>query len=335
METKNLPEVNDTTADVAGTTSVSSIDDLLSNNLIKTEFFNTIEKFVNEMDIAFDYISKDLILQMRQYIEKLKVDENELKACINNVLDIFKNNDAKLAQLALSNNKIKTKEFDILNEKKLLGDLLDLSIFKEENKNTKKIICKYLYNMYMSSVILSFTFDETKSIESLGQELSTYFEQIQTQYNKANGTNGVDNGTGVSNGTSSKNKKFRHKNQSNTGNLEGMEGMDEIMNSLFANKDLMNIASEFTQDIQKQNINPMMMLGSLMSGKPNKQVTNLINQISGKLEKKISTGELDKSIFEEQANNIMSTLKNTNLTSQLPVLNTILETSERELKNRK
>jgi hypothetical protein len=69
METKNLPEMNDTTtdvADVAGTTSVPSIDNLLSNNLIKTEFFNTIEKFVNEMDIAFDYISKDLILQMRQ-----------------------------------------------------------------------------------------------------------------------------------------------------------------------------------------------------------------------------------------------------------------------------
>jgi len=292
-------------------------------NMIKMELIKTLEKFVNEMDVAFDYISKDTISQMQQYIEKLKNDDDELKVYINDILTNFKNHDAKLSQLALSNSKIKSKEFDILNNKKILGSLLDLSVFKDENKNTKKIICKYLYNMYMSSVILNFTFDDSMSMENLGKELSTYFEQIQTQYNSSTSNENKDK------------KKTRRIHKTQDMQMENLNGMDELMNSLFANKDLMNIANEFTQDIQKQNINPMMMLGSLMSGKPNKQITNLINQISGKLEKKISSGELDQSVFEQQANNLMNTLKNSELTSQLPVLNTILETSENQLKNQK
>jgi hypothetical protein len=316
METKNLSENEIVKEEVENVSKDAG-------NLIKNELLNTVNKFVNELDIAFEYINKDKITEIRKYIEKLKDDDEELKNLVNNVLDNFKGCESKLGFLSLSNGKIKNKEFDILDNKVILGGLLNLSIFKEENKNTKKIICKYLYNMYMSSVILKFSFDDNLSLNSLNQELSNYFDVIKEQHNVTTQQNESGSGSG-----SNKKKSRRVKPGSGLSDMGNIEGVDDIMNSLFANKDLVNIANEFTKDIQKQNINPMMMLGSLMSGKPDKQITNLINQISGKLERKISTGELDKAVFEQQANNLMNTLKNSNITSQLPVLNTILENSD-------
>lgn len=167
-------------------------------------------------------------------------------------------------------------------------------------------------------MILQFSFDDNLSLESLSQDLSSYFNVIQDQYKNIN----QDTGSG-----SSGKKGIRRANKVNN-QMPQLEGVDDIMNTLFANQDMMKIASEFTNDIQKQNIDPMMMLGSLMSGKPNKQITNLINQISGKLEQKLVSGELDKGVFEQQATNLMNTLKNSNITSQLPVLNTILENND-------
>lgn len=321
METKNLSE-NELKQNVVDESEHKNNEE--SNNMIKVELLNTLDKFVNELDIAFDYIPKDTIMQIKKYIKKIKDDDKELKLLVDNILETFKSCESKLAFLSLSNGKVKTKEFDILNEKVVFGNLLNLSLFKEENKNTKKIICKYIYNMYMSSVILKFSFSDNLSLDSLNQELSNYFNIIKEQHSQQSQQNQQ---TGSE---SSKKKNIRRlqKGDADIANLANLEGMDDIMNSLFANKDLVNIASEFTQDIQKQNINPMMMLGSLMSGKPDKKITDLIGQISGKLEKKLISGELDKGVFEQQASNLMNTLKTSNITSQLPVLNTILENSD-------
>lgn len=320
METKNLSEnkLKETQLD-----HEPEHIDKEPNNLIKTELLNTLDKFVNELDIAFDYVTKDNIIQIKKYIKKLKGNDEELKLLVDNILETFKSCESKLAFLSLSNGKVKTKEFDILNDKVIFGNLLNLSVFKDENKNTKKIICKYIYNMYMSSVILKFSFSDNLSLDSLNQELSNYFNVIKEQHTNTSAstsTNSSDNNK----------KKSIRRPEKNGGipDIANLEGMDDIMNSLFANKDLVNIASEFTEDIQKQNINPMMMLGSLMSGKPDKKITELISQISGKLEKKLISGELDKDIFEQQASNLMNTLKTSNITSQLPVLNTILENSD-------
>lgn len=322
METKNLSENELEQNCVEDNSEHKEIQE--PNNLIKTELLNTLDKFVNELDIAFDYVTKDTIMEIKKYINKIKVSDEELKSLVDDILENFKSCESKLAFLSLSNGKIKTKEFDILDNKTVFGNLLNLSLFKEENKNTKKIICKYIYNMYMSSVILKFSFSDNLSLDSLNQELSKYFNVIKEQHNQQNNTVQQSGSEG------NKKKPIRRlpKGNPDMTNMANLEGMDDIMNSLFANKDLVNIASEFTSDIQRQNINPMMMLGSLMSGKPDKKITELINQISNKLERKLNSGELDKEVFEQQASNLMNTLKTSNITSQLPVLNTILENSD-------
>ena len=322
METKNLSENELKQNCVEDNSEHKEIQE--PNNLIKTELLNTLDKFVNELDIAFEYVTKDTIMEIKKYINKIKVSDEELKSLVDDILENFKSCESKLAFLSLSNGKIKTKEFDILDNKTVFGNLLNLSLFKEENKNTKKIICKYIYNMYMSSVILKFSFSDNLSLDSLNQELSKYFNVIKEQHNQQNNTVQQSGSEG------NKKKPIRRlpKGNPDMTNMTNLEGMDDIMNSLFANKDLVNIASEFTSDIQRQNINPMMMLGSLMSGKPDKKITELINQISNKLERKLNSGELDKEVFEQQASNLMNTLKTSNITSQLPVLNTILENSD-------
>lgn len=322
METKNLSENELEQNCVEDNSEHKEIQE--PNNLIKTELLNTLDKFVNELDIAFEYVTKDTIMEIKKYINKIKVSDEELKSLVDDILENFKSCESKLAFLSLSNGKIKTKEFDILDNKTVFGNLLNLSLFKEENKNTKKIICKYIYNMYMSSVILKFSFSDNLSLDSLNQELSKYFNVIKEQHNQQNNTVQQSGSEG------NKKKPIRRlpKGNPDMTNMANLEGMDDIMNSLFANKDLVNIASEFTSDIQRQNINPMMMLGSLMSGKPDKKITELINQISNKLERKLNSGELDKEVFEQQASNLMNTLKTSNITSQLPVLNTILENSD-------
>lgn len=322
METKNLSENELEQNCMEDNSEHKEIQE--PNNLIKTELLNTLDKFVNELDIAFDYVTKDTIMEIKKYINKIKVSDEELKSLVDDILENFKSCESKLAFLSLSNGKIKTKEFDILDNKTVFGNLLNLSLFKEENKNTKKIICKYIYNMYMSSVILKFSFSDNLSLDSLNQELSKYFNVIKEQHNQQNNTVQQSGSEG------NKKKPIRRlpKGNPDMTNMANLEGMDDIMNSLFANKDLVNIASEFTSDIQRQNINPMMMLGSLMSGKPDKKITELINQISNKLERKLNSGELDKEVFEQQASNLMNTLKTSNITSQLPVLNTILENSD-------
>lgn len=300
------------------------------SKLIKKELLITLEKFVNELDIAFDYID---VSEIKKYMEKINSIEDVLKTFVNSFLQTFKGCESKLGFLALSTGKIKGKEFNILDDKIIMEGLLNLSVFKHENKNTKKIVCKYMYNLYMSCMILQFSFDDNLSLESLSQDLSSYFNVIQDQYkninqdtNNASGSN--DNSNSNGNGSNSNGKKGIRRANRNQNQLPQLEGVDDIMNTLFANQDMMKIASEFTNDIQKQNIDPMMILGSLMSGKPNKQITNLINQISGKLEQKLVSGELDKGVFEQQATNLMNTLKNSNITSQLPVLNTILENND-------
>ena len=322
METKNLSENELEQNCMEDNSEHKEIQE--PNNLIKTELLNTLDKFVNELDIAFEYVTKDTIMEIKKYINKIKVSDEELKSLVDDILENFKSCESKLAFLSLSNGKIKTKEFDILDNKTVFGNLLNLSLFKEENKNTKKIICKYIYNMYMSSVILKFSFSDNLSLDSLNQELSKYFNVIKEQHNQQNNTVQQSGSEG------NKKKPIRRlpKGNPDMTNIANLEGMDDIMNSLFANKDLVNIASEFTSDIQRQNINPMMMLGSLMSGKPDKKITELINQISNKLERKLNSGELDKEVFEQQASNLMNTLKTSNITSQLPVLNTILENSD-------
>jgi hypothetical protein len=70
------------------------------------------------------------------------------------------------------------------------------------------------------------------------------------------------------------------------------------------NSGILSMATELSKNIQEENIDPMSILSSMMSGRPDETVQRLIKNISGKLEEKINNGEIDKELLEEQAKNM-------------------------------
>ena len=53
-----------------------------------------------------------------------------------------------------------------------------------------------------------------------------------------------------------------------------------VIKTLIQNKEIMSIASELTNDIQKENIDPLSLLTSMISGKRDSNLQNLIKNIS-------------------------------------------------------
>jgi hypothetical protein len=99
----------------------------------------------------------------------------------------------------------------------------------------------------------------------------------------------------------------------------GMGGMEGIMESILGNKEMLNIATDISQKMHSQELNPMSMLSSLMSGNiENTPLQGLVEEIQQKVENKINSGEIDKEKLEDQAKNIMGSI-----TSNPSVLNSM------------
>lgn len=81
-------------------------------------------------------------------------------------------------------------------------------------------------------------------------------------------------------------------------------GFNNIFENLMGNSGILSMATELSKNIQEENIDPMSILSSMMSGRPDETVQRLIKNISGKLEEKINNGEIDKELLEEQAKNM-------------------------------
>jgi len=354
------------------------------NLFVKEDLKSNLTKFFNEIELSFDYISKETNHKLKCFLKKL--DKNELFLEFTNVtLSILKTYEDKITYIITSKNKLKTSDFEFLNEIVLFNDNLDFKVFKNENKNTKKCIINYLNNIYMAICILEFGLEKTsknfneifafvKNITDLrnkkekedncddnvhltnasvkvpldGKNLGNLFSGNQSGLsvndivksfsnmnfgnlnlgelenlpknlsNSLEGINELEKGLSFIEQIGIKQQKNRHsENGKDTGyeeetpqipSLDGNFG--DVFKSLMENKEIMNIASDLTRDIQSENIDPISLLTSLMSGKPNEKLQGLVNNISTKLEEKINTGKIDKNVLEKEAENILNKFKN-------------------------
>jgi hypothetical protein len=97
--------------------------------------------------------------------------------------------------------------------------------------------------------------------------------------------------------------------ESMMGNMGGMGDLGGIMSSILGNQEILNIASDISHQMSTQQLDPMSMLTSLMSGNiENSPLNGLVSQIQQKVEMKIESGEIDKSELENQAQNIMNNI---------------------------
>jgi len=270
-------------------------------NLIRDELLKVLTRFFNEIDLVFDYIDKKVVENLHNFLKSLS-DENNLKRFTNETIDILQSYEQNISYITNSKGKIKTLQYNFLNNIILFDGILNFKVFVNENKNTKRSIVKYLYNIYMSVFILNF---------GIGNEtLNTFFNGIQDRILKEKkefNTNSQGDGNLVT--------SVMKNNMETMPGMPGMSGMSgmpgnfgNLIQSFMGNTDIMKLATDLSKDIESQNLDPMMLLTSMMSGKPNKRVQDLVENISNKIESKINNGEINKDILEEQAKNILNTV---------------------------
>ena len=345
-----------------------SIDTEKINLFVKEDLKSNLTKFFNEIELSFDYVSKETNHKLKCFLKKLDKNEQFLEFT-NMTLSILKTYEDKITYIITTKNKLKTSDFDFLNEIVLFNDNLDFKVFKSENKNTKKCIVNYLNSIYMGICILEFGLEKTsrnfneivefvkkitdlrnkkekeerEEIDALptnslgnllggkGKPGGLLLNDILKSFgnmnldnfnlgdlenlpnnlsNSLDGINELENGLKfIEQNVLKKGEKGKN-GESNT-QIPGLDGnFGNVFKSLMENKEIMNIASDLTRDIQAENIDPISLLTSFMSGKRDEKLEGLVNNISTKLQEKINTGKIDKGVLEKEAENILNKFKN-------------------------
>jgi hypothetical protein len=238
--------------------------------------------------------------KLEKFLKGLSNPSN-MKIFVEETVPILKDYEQSISKV-IAKKKARTTEFDFLNNIVLFKGLLKFDVFKDENKNTKLSLVKYLHTIYMSVFVLHFGM-VSGDVDSLTHHLSGFVKGIQDRMLEESLSQEVSQQVSRKDKTKQKNVPLPASSGPNFGNL---------MESLMQNNDIMNLATDLTRDIQTQNLDPMMLLSSIMSGKPNETIQNLVSNITNKIESKINNGEIDKSMLEEQAKSIMNTVQNSN-----------------------
>lgn len=282
------------------------------NPLIKQEILSTLVSFITQLDLVFDYINNEYINKLRDFSATLN-DDKTLLNFAESTYNILKPYETNLSYIIMEKHKIKSSFYDFLNNIVLFNNILQFNVFKDENKNTKKTIVTYLYNLYMSCFILKFgTESENKDFS---HKLISFVENLQKVSQEQINLNSINK---KNKKHSSRNKTTNNNNNLNLNNIMNLvsnpnnfNGLEDVFKSLMSNNELMNIANDLSKDIQNQNIDPLTLISSMMSGKPNNQIQNLVNNVTKKIEHKINKGEIDKTLLESQAKDILNQFQNT------------------------
>ena len=272
------------------------------NEMVEQELLKTLDRFINELDLVFDYIDKNTISELRVFFKSLN-DMGNLKGFVKNTYKCLQNYENDISYITNCKTKIKTSKYKFLDDIVLFNNILDFQVFTNENKNTKRSIVKYLYNIYMSVFILSFGVGVgDERIDVFAQHLSNFINGIQEKVLQEQKLEKKLQENIVKNNAGNVNRNAQFPNLG--GNIGG------LLDSLMSNGEIMNLATDLSKDIESQNLDPMMLLSSMMSGKPNSTIQNLVKNISNKIETKINNGEIDKRLLEDQAKNILNTVNN-------------------------
>lgn len=250
----------------------------------KEKILEVVKTFTTELSISFDYIKNTS--ELESYYSKISKNDASFSKFVSDTVNLLKPYELCITNVVLTERKIKTSEYTFLSNIKLFDGLLDLSLFSNENKNTKKMLTKYLYSLYFSCFL-----HELSNFESLNLEehLQKFMNNLQTDNEEQSAT--------------STSTKSLPKSSSNSSS-----GLENVMESMFSSPDLFNIASELTEDLKSQNVNPMSLIQGLMSGNMDGRVGDMIQNMTQKLETKIANGELDTKQLEEQTQKMMSQL---------------------------
>jgi hypothetical protein len=271
--------------------------------MVETELKTNLEKFFNEIDLAFDYVPKSDVEKLNTFLKGLCNDN--ITKFTTEILERLKPYETKLSYIVMSKTKLKSSHFAFLNEIVLFNDILNFNVFTNENKNTKRTIVNYLYNMYMSSFVLQSGFVDISNVQDFAKQINQFVSNLKIQNEKVLEVAPLDKKAPLPGDLGN---ILSNMSGGIGGGGIGGGGFGNVLQSLMGNKEIMNLASDLSKDIQSQNLDPMALLSSMMSGKPNSAIENLVSNITGKIEEKINNGDIDKDLLQSQAQSILKEL---------------------------
>lgn len=288
------------------------------NPLIERELLKTLGQFFNEIDVAFDNVERDVVNKLHKFLKTLDNIDN-MTHFVKTTFPILKSCEDKISYIMTSKRKLKSSDYDFMNDICLFNDILNFGCFSSENKGTKKSLVKYLYNIYMSVFILNFgVAGDNSNIDLFTQQISQFMKSIQ---DKMEQDKMEQNKVKQEKMEQNKNKMKQEQNKIAKNSAPELGGMGNLLNSLMSNQGIMSLATDLSKDIEKENIDPMLLLSSLMSGRPDSRIESLVSNITEKIETKINNGELDKTQLEQQANTMLNSINSGNLGEMFSKLN--------------
>jgi hypothetical protein len=324
--------------------------------LIKKELFKNVESFLNELDLTMEYLDSQIIPSIRNYMKTIDSDKEEYTKFLEYTTQHLGTHESKISAILFSNKKVKSDYYNFLNGITLFSNILNFRVFENESKNTKKGLIKYVYSIYMSSILLHQIQSQETSQETsqegnqdeadvLSHKLAEFVDKIQKEaetalkeedikVSKPSSSSKHKRRNAVSYGHSDLNHPDILSNLGNLANLGGGGGdLSNIMESLLGNKEILNIATDISQKMHSQQLNPMSMLSSLMSGDiENSPLQSLVEEIQQKVEDKINSGEINKDSLEDQAKNIMGTISNNSgALNSMPGMSSLINNMMKEM----
>lgn len=303
--------------------------------LIKKELFKNINAFLNEIELTMDYLDPQTVPSIKKYLSSIDKNEEEFKSFIEYTNHHLGSFESKISAILFSNKKIKSDFYNFLDGVSLFSNILNFKVFENESKNTKKGMIKYLYSIYMSCVFLN-QVDTTTQGDVLQNKLAEFVDKIQKE---AQDTLQDDD---IKKPSSSKTTPIRHQRRnaishprSGPSSQPGLGDFDGIMESILGNKEILNIANDISHKMHSQQLNPMSMLSSLMTGNiENTPLQGLVEEIQQKVETKINNGEIDKNHLEEQAKNIIGSISsNPSALNSMPGMSDLINNMVKDMEN--
>lgn len=251
------------------------------NEFVETEYKNKLKNFITQLELSFDYIKEDVISGTKKYIA-----EKTLKEICNDITNqISKYSD--VIDRICKTNKVKTVEYEFLNNIKMFNKLLDFSIFGNENKNTKKSIVENLKIILNETYVLNLLVSK-KDVSD--DDINDLIENMQNLNNT---------------------------NISNNNVFSELPDISNIMSGNFTNivDDLMKddtisgLVKDISNEFESGNINPsdlMNIITNPESIKQNSALQSVINNITSKVDESVKNGKLNPSKLEEQAKSLLS-----------------------------
>jgi len=282
-----------------------------SNDFDTSQFYKTLKKqllkithdFLREIDLSFDYIDEKILRNAKKDLNNYIDNDIKFKEFYTGIYDTLKVHKEN-GYLDLQE-KVKTRDLDFLNNLKLFN--ISFCDFKDEKKNTKRTLVNYLNEFYIISNFLKLS-QGGNCTESLFNEITTIVKGLIKPTTNESESNTVLTKSNIKGKEKQLNSILDNLDTINTEDLSSATGINfSSFDNLLKNKEIMNIATELTNEMENLQIDPMSIMSSLMTGNLNdNKIGSLISSIGTKLTNKIDSGAINKKELEEQAKMFMT-----------------------------